>query len=262
MIASCGKMAPSKSAVEAGFEKDPVALPSVSADAASATVDLYKSSVIVKVNLSGVVSAEGLTAGVIVSEDPNFATSKYVAMEEVKDGATEVAVPVSGEKKYYFKAFANNSSESVYADAFSVEVPKIPFYISVQGSYQSEPVVDNWDEEYVFTTKISLVEGSTEMVYLENFFPYLSSVGVEHKLIGILDEEAKTISIPSGQAIGEVATMFAVTLNGSSLVGLKNLVFKADADGALYAQSGLGAQAAGSSGWYELFFNQVVLEKQ
>ena len=262
MIASCGKMAPSKSAVEAGFEKDPVAVPSVSANASTSKVDLFACSVVVDVTLSGVTSAEGVGAGVIYSEDPNFASSKSVAIESIADGTTSVYLPVSGERTYYFRAYANNSTESVYSEAFSVDVPKIPFYAEVVGSYAtSESLIDYFDRKFVFSTKITLVEDSTEQVYIENLFPYISSAGLNHKLIGVLDEDTKTISIPSGQAVGSVAVMLALKEGEDGLVGLKELVLKQTANGGLATMSGFGAQAA-SGGWYDLMLDQVVFEKQ
>ena len=145
-LVSCDKLSPSKAEVEAGFDA-PIALPTLTI--ANPEADPANGVVNVTVTVSGVPSdASDIVLGVMTSMDPTFATSKFVAVENVADGTFSMQGTVTPNATYYVKAVASSlRSGSSYSEVLTVAVPKIPLWVQVPGTYVAHVVSEAYDDE-------------------------------------------------------------------------------------------------------------------
>ena len=170
---SCDKLAPSKSEVESTFSS-PEALPTLTIG--NAVADAVHKAVNVSVTVSGMpADASNIILGVMTSLDPTFASSRFVAAKEVADGTFTMQGAVSPDATYYVKAVATSlKSGASYSDVIKVDVPKVPFWAQLPGSYVGHVESDVFDG-FVYDNTL-IVTGDEKdpehFVWIANIDPY------------------------------------------------------------------------------------------
>lgn len=204
MIASCSKMAPSKSTVEAGFDKIDEALPTLTIDVSNIKYDYLSGTATVKVSISGMTSAEGFEVGLISSKEADFLNSNFVAIKEPADGTFEVAAKITGGTKYYLRASASKIGIAL-SDVTEINVPEFPFWANISGTYEGDVSSIAYGDKYESSIKVVLdAEDPENKCYVYGFEPYYASKGYPatqtqfNYIECSIDNENKAIIAPSG----------------------------------------------------------------
>ncbi len=172
LLASCAKLAPSKAEVEAGFEA-PETLPSLTIG--SAECDALNGIVNVSVTVSGLpANTENLSLGILTSMTPDFASSKFVAVENPTEGNVTMKGAVTANTTYYVKAVAASpKGGSVYSDVITVDVPDIPLWAKAPGTYTGTVVSEAYGDNYTNTIYVIADEEDPEnVVWIGGIEPY------------------------------------------------------------------------------------------
>lgn len=127
---------------------------------------------------------------------------------------------------------------------------------NILGTYKTGTVADNWGDEYVITSVVAPVAGSTSEVTVTNLCPYSLSQGYAHTLTGVISDDHKTLTLTSPQSIYSSVLLFVgVQLSGNTLSIVDKLVLNIDEEAhTLTTVNGFGAYVnQASAGWYDLF---------
>ncbi len=239
-LASCAKEAPSKSEVEAGFEQVEATLPQLTLG--QTTVDAVAGKAEVELTISGY--SGNLSVGVLSSDDPNFKTSSFAKVESPSNGTVKVTVKVTPNSTYYLKASAGSpETGSVYSATISLEVPDVPFWAKVAGTYSGNIESLAYGEAYTSVlTIISHPEDPQNKCYIGDVEPYYAAAGNSFAASGgklnyveaTIDNENNTLTIAVGanMHLANSATKYRV-FGGLNEEGsaFAPYVFKLAADG-------------------------------
>ena len=230
---SCNKSAPEKAAVESSFDAC-APVPTASIDAASFTTDGLTASV--KVSFTGVTdaSSDKLSLGLVYSTDPTFVESSFVPAAELKDGTYTITCNVIAKTKTYFKAVAANAGGSSYSETLAKDIPDIPFYLKVSGTYFVKEVSEATGYEYEHDIEIALDKKDNSLCIIKNLEPYYAGKGYLYDkgfnyLSGVIDNEAETITVETLSSLHLGGRMVCVL--GDE--GFLDIVFKFDGKNSL-----------------------------
>ena len=172
-FASCDKLAPSKAEVEATFSSSEV-LPTLTIG--NLVLEPSHKIVNASVTVSGVPSdASDIVLGVMTSLDPTFSAGKFMAVENVVDGTFTMKGAVSPDATYYVKAVAASlKSGASYSDVIKIDVPKVPFWAQLPGTYVGHVESElNDGQAYDNTIIVTSDEKDPEhYVWIANIEPY------------------------------------------------------------------------------------------
>lgn len=239
---ACNKAVPEKSEVEAGFAaKAPV--PTAVIDAESFSSDGLTATV--KVSFTGITkeAMDSLSIGLVYGTDPTFASSKFEAVEDLKDGSYTLTVTAVTNTKMYFMAAAANVGGTCYSEVLEKDIPDLPFHVKVVGTYVGTVVSEAYGDQY--SNKIEIIvdeENPTECI-ISGIEPYWLGEGRKYPTsnycIGIIDDEASTITVPMESVLNFSTTndKFVIGANSDSwktATAFADIVFKGTADGNLY----------------------------
>ncbi len=180
LAASCSKMSPSKSEVEAGFPKAYTgAIPEISFAAtpsgeAKFDVDLNAVCIPVKLTVSGVNEELGkVTICVLSSSKADFSNTKTIELEITQDGSYDYIALVNANEANYLKAAVSTLYGCSYSDAVKVDVSDVPFYGKIAGTWKGKVTSLAYDDEYDSVISIMLDEEDPENVcYVCDIEPY------------------------------------------------------------------------------------------
>ena len=243
LLASCGKIAPSKAEVEAGFAA-PTALPTLTISG-DAVCDAVEGTVSVPVTVSGLPSnVEGFSVGLMTSRDPSFKESKYVPAENAADGTVTMVGTVTPNSTWYVKAVAASPTGGYVAtEAISVAVPDVPLWVKAPGTYAAKVVSEAYDDEYENTIYVVADEEDPQhVVWIGGIEPYYASKGQTGEKLESNYVKA-TVDEKNGCLV--VANGADIHYGGRSLAGLNDtsmeaatkyapITFKMQKDGNLY----------------------------
>lgn len=230
---SCNKPAPEKAAVESSFDAC-APVPTASIDAQSFSTNGLTATV--KVSFSGVTEAaqDGLSLGLVYSTDPTFSQSSFIPADKLEDGTYTMTCNVVAKSKTYFKAAAANKGGSSYSETLAMDIPDIPFYLKISGTYFVKETSEAFEDVYEHDIEITLDEKDNSLCLIKNLEPYYASKGYLYDkgynyLFGVIDNEAQTIT---------VETLSSLHLGGRMVCGLDDsglldIVFKFDGTNAL-----------------------------
>ena len=216
-FASCAKLAPSKDEVEAGFDA-PVKLPTLSISD-KVECDAMNGVATTTVTISGLpANTYGLTIGMLSSLTEDFASCKFVPMENISEGTVQMKASIMANRTYYLKAVAASpKGGSSYSEVVSVSVPDIPFWAKIAGTYAGTVVSEAYGDEYDNVLVVSLSEEDPEhYCYISGIEPYYYSNGCSLEENGLnwvmaeIDEESNCLIVEVGADLH---------LNGVSLYG-------------------------------------------
>lgn len=230
---SCNKPAPEKAAVESSFDAC-APVPTASIDAQSFSTDGLTATV--KVSFSGVTEAaqDGLSLGLVYSTDPTFSQSSFIPADKLEDGTYTMTCNVIAKSKTYFKAAAANKGGSSYSETLAMDIPDIPFYIKISGTYFVKETSEADGHEYEHDIEIAVDENDNTKCIIKNIEPYYAVNGLlfdkgYNYLDGIVDNDAETITVPAFTSLHLGGRMVC----GVSDNRVKDLVFKFDGTNAL-----------------------------
>lgn len=271
---ACNKAAPEKSEVEAGFAaKAPV--PTAAIDAASFSSDGLTATV--KVSFTGITkeAMDSLSIGLVYGTDPTFASSKFEAVEDLKDGSYTLTVTAVTNTKMYFMAAAANVGGTCYSEVLEKDIPDLPFHVKVAGTYVGNVVSSAYGDEYTQAIEIIVDEEDPTVCIVSGFEPYyLKKYGLKYPngnyCIGTIDDETSTITVPKGSYLHlyEGNDSFVAGVDSDSFKTAENLAditFKSTADGNLYRYEAFGSQSMGEDGkyaWEDQYAGGVTYVKQ
>ena len=248
-LVSCGKLAPSKAEVEAGFDA-PISLPSLTI--ANPEADAAHGVVKVSVTVSGVPSdASDIVLGVMTSMDPTFATSKFVAADNVADGTFTMQGTVTPNSTYYVKAVASSiKGGSSYSEVLPVAVPKAPLWVQVPGTYVGHVVSDAYASEDYDNNVITVIPDEKDpehYVWIAGIEPYwaveknYTGEELDHNYVrASIDEKNECLIV----AVGADIHLGNRTIRGLDAPSMETaskyvpLVFQLKAGGNLYRANG------------------------
>lgn len=232
---SCNKPAPEKAVVESSFDAC-APVPTASIDAQSFSTNGLTATV--KVSFSGVTEAaqDGLSLGLVYSTDPTFSQSSFIPADKLEDGTYTMTCNVVAKSKTYFKAAAANKGGSSYSETLAMDIPDIPFYLKISGTYFVKETSEAYDDSvYEHDIEISLDENDNTKCIIKNLEPYyavskgyLFDKGLNY-LDGIVDNDAETITVPALTSYHLGPYMVC----GLGDEGLLDIVFKFDGTNAL-----------------------------
>ncbi|MDE6871671.1 MAG: hypothetical protein K2J62_06065 [Bacteroidales bacterium] len=229
---SCQK-APSKAEVEAGFSPaGPV--PSVGIGNAPDKISALDGYVTVTAEVSGITDQmEGLSLCFLSSTNVEFSNARPVEVAAA-NGTVTADVPVSAGRKNYVTVSISCADGVSYSDVMEIDVPDVPFWAKVSGTYTGTVVSLAYGDEYVSVITVILDENDPEnKCIVGNLEPYFYSEGntmdegynfVEAQI----DNENACIIIPNGSSLN---------LGGRTFLGLNAAdddSATAYADGILY----------------------------
>ena len=230
---SCNKPAPEKAAVESSFDAC-APVPTASIDAQSFSTNGLTATV--KVSFSGVTEAaqDGLSLGLVYSTDPTFSQSSFIPADKLEDGTYTMTCNVVAKSKTYFKAAAANKGGSSYSETLAMDIPDIPFYLKISGTYFVKETSEAYGHEYEHDIEIALDENDNTKCIIKNIEPYYASKGYLFNkglnyLNGIVDNDAETITVPAFTSINLGSRMVCGVSDDSIL----DIVFKFDGTNAL-----------------------------
>ena len=272
---ACNKAVPEKSEVEAGFvAKAPV--PTAVIDAESFSSDGLTATV--KVSFTGITkeAMDSLSIGLVYGTDPTFASSKFEAVEDLKDGSYTLTVNAVTNTKMYFMAAAANVGGTCYSEVLEKDIPDLPFHVKVVGTYVGNVVSSVYDDgKYTQAIEIIVDEKDPTVCIVSGFEPYyLKKYGLKYPdgnyCIGTIDDETSTITIPKGSYLNlyEENDSFVVGVDSDSFKTAENIAditFKSTADGNLYRYEAFGPQSMGEDGkytWEDQYAGDVTYVKQ
>ncbi len=222
LLCACEKMAPSKAEVEAGFEALS-ALPTLSISG-NPTCDAINGIVSVPVSVSGLTSdMKDLSIGIMTSQDPTFASSKFIAVENPTNGNVTMNGSVTANNTFYVKAVAASpKGGTVFSNVITVNVPDIPLYYKVPGKYTGHAVSEAYGDEYDnVLTIVADEEDPQHLCRIYGIEPYYQNAGHdldkgENYVEAIIDEASNSLIIPIGAEIHYEGRSVA-GLNSSSM---------------------------------------------
>lgn len=230
---SCNKPAPEKAAVESSFDAC-APVPTASIDAQSFSTDGLTATV--KVSFSGVTEAaqDGLSLGLVYSTDPTFSQSSFIPADKLEDGTYTMTCNVVAKSKTYFKAAAANKGGSSYSETLAMDIPDIPFYLKISGTYFVKETSEADGHEYEHDIEIAVDKNDNTKCIIKNIEPYYASNGLlfnkgYNYLEGIVDNDAETITVPALTSLNLGGRMVC----GLGDEGLLDIVFKFDGTNAL-----------------------------
>lgn len=272
---ACNKAAPEKSEVEAGFAaKAPV--PTAAIDAASFSSDGLTATV--KVSFTGITkeAMDSLSIGLVYGTDPTFASSKFEAVEDLKDGSYTLTVTAVTNTKMYFMAAAANVGGTCYSEVLEKDIPDLPFHVKVAGTYVGNVVSSAYGDEYTQAIEIIVDEEDPTVCIVSGFEPYyLKEYGVKYPqanfCIGTIDDETSTITVAEWSRLyldEEDADAMVLGVNTDSFETASAngpITFKGTADGNLYRYEAFGTLSPGEDGkyaWEDQYAGGVTYVKQ
>ena len=230
---SCNKPAPEKAAVESSFDAC-APVPTASIDAQSFSTNGLTATV--KVSFSGVTEAaqDGLSLGLVYSTDPTFSQSSFIPADKLEDGTYTMTCNVVAKSKTYFKAAAANKGGSSYSETLAMDIPDIPFYLKMSGTYFVKETSEADGHEYEHDIEIAVDKNDNTKCIIKNIEPYYASNGLlfnkgYNYLEGIVDNDAETITVPALTSLNLGGRMVC----GLGDEGLLDIVFKFDGTNAL-----------------------------
>ncbi len=207
-LASCAKEAPSKSEVEAGFDKVVGDLPTLAVNQIAAKdVDAIAGTADVTFTVSGLdTDLDSLSVGLLVCAEPTFANATFYKVENPTDGTFSFKTNVSPNSTWYFKAAAAGLVGAVYSETVSVDVPDIPFYYKVNNkSFAAEIVSIAYGDAY--THKITIIPNENDpenKCIIADIEPYYAANGATYAKAGVnyveatIDNENSKIIVKTG----------------------------------------------------------------
>ena len=266
LAASCSKMAPSKSEVEAGFSgKYTGKLPEV-AIVGTPECDAINGAVTVKVSVTGITAELGkVVLGVLSSNKESFDDPKSGELEVSSDGTYEITGSVSANSTWYLKATASTDYGCAYSDALRVAVPDIPFFYKISGSWSGTVTSLAYGDQYTSVLEIILDDEDPENTcYVGNLEPYYASkgyvIGEEFNyIVGTIDNENSQIILETGNSLHLGGRYyFATDAEGGVIDGD---VLKLSADGGSLVRSN-GFYTVTSEGEAEDWYSGAVYKKK
>lgn len=204
-MASCTKDYPSKSEVEASFDKITATLPTLSVDASNVVYDYLSSTATVKVTISGLTDLDSLSVGLLSSKDETMTNTKFSAIQNPADGTVEVSAQITGETTWYLKAAAASTIGTAYSETVKIDVPAFPFWANIGGLYKGTVTSVAYGDEYDSVLRVVLdSEDPENKCYILGFEPYYASKGYPNTqnqfnfLECTIDNENKCIIAPYG----------------------------------------------------------------
>lgn len=217
LFAACQKLAPSKAQVEAGFTA-PTAVPTLTIG--NVECDAINGLVNVTVTVSGLPADKtGLSMGILTSTTPDFATTRFVEVENPVDGNVIMQGAVTANATYYVKAIATSlTGGASTSSVVTVDVPDIPLYYKAPGVYTGTVDSEAYGDSYVSTLYIVADEDDPQhIMWIGGIEPYYADNGYTGKnfdfnfVKATVDEEKGCLVV----AVGE-----DVHLGGRSIAGL------------------------------------------
>lgn len=208
LFASCAKIAPSKAEVEAGFSA-PTALPTLSISP-NVECDAINGTISVPVTVSGLpADLTDFSLGLLTCAKPDFANTKFVPVANPADGSIVMKGSVTANATYYVKAVAASlTGGTVYSDVITVDVPDIPLYYKVPGTYSGKVISDAYGDEYDNVLVITPDEEDPEhYCIISGIEPYYYGKGHSKEkdgtnwVIATINEEKNCLVVPLGADI-------------------------------------------------------------
>jgi hypothetical protein len=207
-LVSCVKDAPSKSEVEAGFDKFTGTMPTVTIASSVSSVDALAGTATVEVTFAGLSDElDSLSIGVLSDTDPTFANASYTKCAKPANGTMTLKAKVSANKHYYLRGVAAFNKGTSYSDVIEVDVPDIPFYAKVDGGkftcakVTSGAYGDEYDKMSLLVSVFGEKNDSCRVWGLEIYYNYKgygqTTKSTMNSAIGLIDNEKSTITIPA-----------------------------------------------------------------
>lgn len=264
---SCADYTPAKPEVEKHFDpKGPV--PTAVLNGETFTTDGVKATV--SATFSGVTEdMEELSLGVIASTDPTFLTSTFVAADQLADGTFSFELPVSANKKMYFKAVAANNSGSCYSETFEYQIPDVAFHLKAAGTYAAKVLSGKYGDEYTSTITVLFPDETdhTKCV-VANLEPYYFSDGYVYPdynwCAAVADGDKNTITIkfPTSYHLGAFACCGFDASSYGDAEKYTDLVFTLTESGNLYREQAYATVNANSGALDDAYEGDVTYIKK
>ncbi len=273
VLASCTKDAPSKSKVEADFEKFTGTVPTVTISSTVEAVDPMAGTATVSLTLAGISDQlDSLSVGVLSDSNPTFANASYVKYENPADGTISLKAKVSANKHFYLRGVVAYSKGTSFSDVIEVDVPDIPFIDKVAGTY-SGAAKGYWGDDYTITMQVVPDPEDKTKVLVYDLDAYFYTNGFTaakgyNIYSGTIDEDNLRIIVDGGQPTGYVSSaQGAVILYGFDApspddgnVGA-DIILNVNADNStITIPNAFGV--ASSAGWWEIYLGGSVLTMQ
>jgi len=270
-LASCTKDAPSKSKVEADFDKFTGTVPTVTISSTVEAIDATAGTATVSLTFAGLSDQlDSLSVGVLSDTNPTFANASFVKYENPANGTVSLKAKVNANSHYYLRGVVAYSKGTSYSDIIEVDIPDIPFNEKVAGTY-SGAADGYWGDSYTITMQVMPdPEDDTKVLVcdLDAYFyknGYTAAKGY-NIYSGTIDEKNLSIIVDGGQPTGFVSSsQGAVILYGFDAPEPEN----AGADIVLNFDSKITSVTipnafgvASSAGWWEIYLGGSVLTKQ
>lgn len=267
-LVSCVKDAPSKSEVEAGFDKFAGTMPTVTIASSASEIDAAAGTATVNVTFAGLSDQlDSLSVGILSDTDPTFANASFVKYDNPTNGTVSLKAKVSANSHYYVRGVVAFNKGTSFSDVIEIEVPDIPFRDKAAGTY-SGAAPGYWGDKYTATIQIVADPEDNSKVKVYNLDSYLVSIGYTAEkgyniYSGTIDEENLQIIVENGSSPG---------LNGFALYGFSgpdpdsaegyaDIVLKFNSKfSSVTVPNAWGLSTA--AGWYEIYLGGAVLAKQ
>lgn len=238
LMVSCNDVMDDKSVIDASFLQLPA--PEITAVAEALDYQSVKATVTVSdstfVQEVGILFVDGKDSSYVASK--NVLTVSEVTVEKLEELTTYAVIPYVMTK----------SGKIVFGKSVNVTTPKKPV-ITPDGTYVVTEYEYDSDEgkfiasEETYEMTIAFAEGSDTKMLITGFWGYNETVE------GVYDPETASITIASGQVIGEHSKYGTVTINGVNSAES----FVLTADGFNYVSSAWNALvSAGSFGTFKV----------
>ena len=217
LFASCNKLTPGKTEVEAGFAK-PEALPTLTIG--DAECDAINGIVNVSVTVSGLpADKENLSLGILTSLTEDFSTNKFIKVENPTEGNVTMQGAITANATYYVKAVAASPKGGAsYSNVITVNVPDIPLWAKAPGIYVGTVVSEAYGDKYENTIYVVSDEDDPEhIVWIGGIEAYYANGDYPGKDFDLNYVKA-TVNEENGCLI--VALGEDLHLGGRSVVGL------------------------------------------
>ncbi len=267
-LVSCVKDAPSKSEVEAGFDKFAGTMPTVTIASSASEIDAAAGTATVNVTFAGLSDQlDSLSVGILSDTDPTFANASFVKYDNPTNGTVSLKAKVSANSHYYVRGVVAFNKGTSFSDVIEIEVPDIPFRDKAAGTY-SGAAPGYWGDKYTATIQIVADPEDNSKVKVYNLDSYLVSKGYTAEkgyniYSGTIDEENLQIIVENGSSPG----LNGFTLYGfsgpdpDSAEGYADIVLKFNSKfSSVTVPNAWGLSTA--AGWYEIYLGGAVLAKQ
>lgn len=267
-LVSCVKDAPSKSEVEAGFDKFTGTMPTVTIASTASKIDAAAGIATVDVTFAGLSDQlDSLSVGILSDTDPTFADASFVKYENPTNGTVSLKAKVRANSHYYLRGVVAFNKGTSYSDVIEIDVPDIPFCDKAAGTY-SGAAPGYWGDEYTATIQIVADPDDNSKVMVYNLDTYLANKGYTaakgyNIYSGTIDEKNLQVVVENGSSPG---------LSGFALLGFNtpdpdtadsyvDIVLQFDsAFSSVTVTNAWGLYTA--AGWYEIYLGGAVLAKQ